>query len=317
MEDEAILTDVETETVEEEVTEEAPLSAREEMLASIQKKRIAELEEDGVEFEAKEPEEDEDVLKVEEVEEEEPEEEVVEVKVDGEDQTVSAKEIREYQKNKAADKRLEEASTKAKALEARELALAKAEMMLAERDAEAKRQTKAKPVAIQKDVASKFSEAILTEDHDTVAELLSQVAQTRQQVPPVNVDSVVQTAVEKAVNASNYKTKVEKANAKFAKTHEDVVNTPIIQSMVNLRIKEMWDRNPEMEPWDLFNSAAVAVKDELGMKPKEEPVHKKTTIPKTPRRASSKSNINRDGPPPLTKQQKMARYIESRNARTA
>ena len=116
-------TDLDNQDVDEFAdTEEKPKSQREIMMEQIYGKRIEDLKADGVKFEDDEEEDNED-----NDEDDDDTSKLITVKVDGVEETLTQEElekrIREYQKHKAADKRLEEAANKLKELEQLEATL--------------------------------------------------------------------------------------------------------------------------------------------------------------------------------------------------
>ena len=322
--------------LEEEVEQPAEEpSDRDLMLANIQKKRIAELVEEGVELDLK-PEGEAEVLEDPELEEGElpdlpdgeagkevkPEGETeVAIKVDGEEVPgVTEKDIREYQKHLAADKRLEDVNARSKELDLRAQNVANAEAQAARLIEDAKSKQKSNKVAINDDVAKDLSNAILTEDNAAVAKILGQVVQSvqvdtpAQNNQPLDIDKAVATAIQ----ADRYKTQEKEARNKFATEHSDIAGKPLLLKMVNERVAELWQANNEAEPWDLFDRAANDVRDEVGLAKEVKPPtpqHKKTQVPSVPKRASGRVSINRELPPPKTIKQTVASIVADRNAR--
>lgn len=257
------------------------------------------------------------------------EEETVTVKIDGEERTIPKDEfdrqIREYQKHAAADKRLKEATDRANELAERERRLQEREKVLAKREA-------APPAAIEvpkedfKVLAQKLSTAMFQEDTDEMAAILTQIQGAGGQVASqtqADINAIVARQVQEELSnreMKSHQVTLRKAVSKFNTEYKDLAEDPVLQAAVDRQTIEEQRLDPEADPWTIIKRSAEHVKDRLvkASKPadkrdsvvdnKEDRVNKKRSAGPPVRSATTKSNLEpEDKEPKLSPVQEIMR----------
>ena len=245
--------------------------SRDDVMAQITERRNKELQDEideapeevkPVEPEVETEEEEDTVPEIDvEVEPIEPEVKTVKVKVDGVESEVTEKEIREYQKQKAADKRLDELSRAKEDLSKRQAAL----------DAKEKEIQEAQAVidAAENDnadeLATKLTSSMFEEDKEAVAEVIREIIAKRdaKAIPaaePVKIDS---TEVSQHVNDALNERDRKKAIAKFDEEYPELASRSGLRAEVNARTIVEMQEDPEASFWKVIERAAEYVKDDL------------------------------------------------------
>jgi hypothetical protein len=180
------------------------------------------------------------------------------VKIDGEERKVTEAEIREYQKQVAADKRLEEAAALRRSLEERQAAIE-----ARERELEARRTVEVEDDIDPSVLAEDLIESVTMEDKERTTEIIKKLRGKKdvaaiQQAPAVDpryIDSAVTAALDRKEQAKA----VERFNSEFP----ELATRPGFRAEVNARTIEEWKIDPAASYWDVIERAANHVKREL------------------------------------------------------
>jgi len=194
---------------------------------------------------------------------------VVKIKVDGVESTVTEKEIREYQKQKAADIRLEELNKKVAELVARETALVSKEAKLAV----------PAPVVVDdavdfKGLSKQLIANVFAENEEGVTQILEKV-RGKSQVPvtvqPVLTEEDISAAVSRTLKEKERKDAV----TRFAREYSTLDQNIGLRTAVDQQTIVEHQSDPDADIWTIIDRAAKHVKKEtavaLGVKI-EEPV---------------------------------------------
>jgi hypothetical protein len=227
----------------EEEQQERPKSPRELMMEQIYEKRVEDLKADGVKL-GDEEDEDDDATDA---------QDKIKVKVDGKETELTReefeKQVREYQKHKAADKRLEEAAKKMKELEQLEATLkAQAEAKSKEKE-EKKDDINISTLDGYQNLFEKFATDIRDGDDEDAVEAVKEFAKALSGMVPKSqssksVDEQVREALDKVKQEEARKLEEEQAQAQ-AKEVEEAKTT------FNERFKE------ELKNGDFFELAVM------------------------------------------------------------
>jgi len=210
----------------------------------------------------------------------------IKVKVDGVESEVTEAEIREYQKQKAADVRMQNIAKEREALEAREAEIKAKEDLLIQRGI-----TPSGPPAPVEKPVNKFSEddadnlitAVFAEDKAKVMEIMSK-AGAGAVAPQVVTQPATISAEEfnRRLDAREAEKARVDAVAKFEKEYPDL-NENFKSVVDNQTVVEM-EKTPDAAPWEIIQRAAEHVKkvmsESLGVAPeKKVEAVKRTTTP--------------------------------------
>lgn len=179
-------------------------------------------------------------------------EKTVIIKVDGVETAVTEAEIREYQKNQAADLRLEEANRRAKELEAREADLAK---RLATLESSKKKEDRTNLANLSQQLIS----GVYDEDSDKVAEILAEfkeLASAEQLAAPSASD------IEAAVERTMLERERKAAITRFASEYPALDKNVGLRGAVDARTVVELEKDPEAPVWDIIDRAAKHVTEE-------------------------------------------------------
>jgi len=275
--DTPIITDVvDGEAAEADLEEgQIELTPREALLEKIADERQEEIE-DEIEEEDAPVEKDEDLSKTEEEDEiiaddVEKKEKVV-VKIDGVEEEVSPEEIREYQKNRSADKRMREVSEQKKVNDAKEAELKRLEQEVSER-------TSGLSDEKAKELAARLNQAVFDENPEETAKVMQEISKNTPERPAASAE-INDAAVDRVL----YRKEQKKAIAKFEKDYENLATDPDLRSAVNRQSIEEKEKDPNASVWEIINRSAVHVKDKiaqkLGLKEEPEPKIELTELEK-------------------------------------
>lgn len=236
-------------------------SSREELIDKIQARERA--ERDGIET-SPEPEQDElqpeeDTGTTDEVGELEPaaddeveqeQQSFVTVKIDGKEQQVDQEKIldagvRTFQKESAADKRLQEASVQLKRLQEYEYQLRQREEALA-KALPAKKADEPKPQSKHdRQVYRQTAEALYSGDEDAAAEALEKLLEGRDETPAApQIDP--NALVQEAVRRTRQQMSVENARESFASEFTEIIADPVLTRLADEESAVLLRDNPEM-----------------------------------------------------------------------
>ncbi len=260
IEDDAVIQpDVAVEThSEEDVEVEVEVevkSSRDEMMDSIVARR-SEILEDELEDEALETPETPETPETSET----PETDQITVKIDGEELQVTPQQIAEYQKNRAADVRIDEASALQKANEERAAELDRREAELVERQ-ESTPATPAVPDADISELSKQLTQAVFDEDHAAVADIMVQLRAPKTDVvrqDPVDVGA--------AVSQELFRREQKKAIGRFEEEYEVLAKDTALRSAVNERSKIEGQEDPDADVWTILDRSAKHVVNDLTQK---------------------------------------------------
>jgi len=219
---------------------------------------------------AKEIGEDESELESELESETEP---VVKVKIDGVESTVTEKDIREYQKQRAADTRLEEVNRKHAELAAKEAELEAREAAL--KRAPAAPIPAPAPVddtADLRDLSKDLIRTVFAEDEEGVTEIIKKIRGVRQAPAVQPSESAVSEAVNRTLMEKERKEAVKRFSREYAALDS---NTGLRDAVDTQTIKER-QKDLDADIWTIIDRAAKHVKKEtaaaLGLEVKDESV---------------------------------------------
>ena len=325
----------ESEESQEEFKEESPeeeLSPRQKAIEELVVKRNEEFDEEV----------DEDVSseEVKEVKEKKPSSSDVweedgtwytSVKVDGKDIKVPFNDLKaSHQKDRASQKRFEEAAEYGRRVQNREAQLnAYVQKMQQSQQAKPLSQD-AEPEPEQPDdspdLIKKYHEALYEDDADKAAELFKALTNKgRSQPATQNVDEAVQQAMQKAFaqqQAQNqrqqqwaYQKSLEDAVKWFDSEYPDVAGTPELRAVADNRTIELTQSNPDWSPKQIMQEAAESTRQwakEFLSPNKNERAERKKKIVQHPKAASAFSKIGEDEPDPQSTADIIKEMKESR-----
>lgn len=243
------------------------------------------------------------------------------VKVDGEEVSVPFDDLRSsHQKDKASQKRFEEAASYGKQVQEREAQLNQYIQNL--------QQNEQKQSATQSDVEKKVNEqtdptlikqyhdALYEDDAEKAAELfkaLTNAGRTTGATP--NVDEAVERAMQRFMmqqQAQNqkaqqyaYQKSLDDAVKWFDSEYSDIANSPELRSIADNKTIGLTQQFPDWSPKDILKEAAESTrqwaKESLSPEKNERATRKKKIV-KQPRQASASARIGEDEPAPQTSQ---------------
>ena len=311
----------------EDVTQEF-VSDREKAMEEIAAKRDEEFEEETGESLTAEKEESE-----EEVSEEEPapvwrdgDSWYTTVKVDGEDIQVPFNDLKSsHQKDRASQKRFEEAAEYGRRVQQREVQLnAYVQQMQKQQQQQPLQQQSPpqdatqdeEPVSDQTDLIKKYHEALYGDDADKAAELFGALTVKGRSAPAtqnVDVNEAVNEAVGRLMAQQRaeeqkrqqwaYHKSMEDAVHWFNDEYPDISKVPELRAIADNKTISLTQDNPDWEPKKVIQEAADYtrqwVKSTLPEN-KNERVQRKKKLVQQPKAASASSNIGEDEPEPMS-----------------
>jgi hypothetical protein len=197
------------------------------------------------------------------VEQEEEDDSVV-VKVDGVEQRVPRDKvldagIRTYQKEAAADKRLQDASARIRQLEAYE-------QQLREREAKLNEQLPQKDAAPQQDddgdddAYRRAAEALYSGDEEEAAKALKLLVNSgRSKEPTQSFDT--NRIVQEAVALTRYEMALESAKESFFSEYSEIVEDPVLYRLADENSAKLQDEHPDWSPKQILMESGKLVRD--------------------------------------------------------
>ena len=244
---------------------------REDAMSRILANRDKELEDEIGEGFIQEPAIEETIDAEPEVIKEEPElePETIKIKVDGVESEVTEKEIREYQKHKAADMRLNDINKTTEDLAKRQVDIEAAERRIADREAEKAAQVvagKEKADAIDYDALSdQIMSGVLEEDKAKVTEALRKMTPKKDataiQVQPAQTLS--KSDIHSIIDSRDMWKEQDKAKKKFAEDYPHIAGVKWLKDAVNERTKVEMTDDPAASVGEIISRAAKYIDNGL------------------------------------------------------
>ena len=318
---------------EENLQEDFDLSPRERAIEALVAKRHEQFEEESsVDLSSEEQE-------VEEVEEEETTETesqhknqpvwedngvwYTSVKVDGEEVSVPFDDLKSsHQKDRASQKRFEEAAAYGKQVQEREAQLNayihnlqqkenQEKSKTTQQDVEQKVEAKSDPELIKQ-----YHDALYEDDAEKAAELFKALTDTGRTTSAThNVDEAVERAMQRFTMQQQaqhqkaqqyaYQKSLDDAVKWFDNEYPDIANSPELRSIADNKTIGLTQQFPDWSPKDILKEAAESTrqwaKESLSPEKNERATRKKKIV-KQPRQASASARIGEDEPAPQTSQ---------------
>ena len=237
------------------------------------------------------------------------------IKIDGEDVEVPFEDLKSsHQKDKASQKRFEEAAEYGKRLSAREAQL---NAYIQQMETQPSPSKDAAPEEGQSkdssDLIKKYHEALYEDDADKAAELFNSLTRGRSQPATQNVEEVVEKVLSRTMAQQRaqsqreqqyaYQKSLEDAVKWFDSEYPDVANSAELRSIADNRTIFLTRENPDWNPKQIMEEAAKSTrqwaKDNLSPD-KNERVSRKKRIVQHPKAASRSSKIGEDEAAPQT-----------------
>jgi len=242
------------------------------------------------------------------------------LKIDGEDIKVPFNDLKSsHQKDRASQKRFEEAAEYGRRVQEREAQLnayvqkmqqqQQQQQTLPSKDAEPEQEPDDSP-----DLIKKYHEALYEDDADKAAELFKALTNKgRGQSATQNVDEAVQQALQRAMaqqQAQNerqkqwaYQKSLEDAVKWFDSEYPDIAGTPELRAVADNRTIDLTQKNPDWTPKEIMKEAAESTrqwaKDFLSPN-KNERVTRKKKIVQHPRATNASARLGEEEPVPET-----------------
>jgi hypothetical protein len=309
-----------------EPSEEEHLSEREKAMEEIVAKRDEEFEEEiGESLSAEKEEVEEGVV------EEEPapvwkdgESWYTTVKVDGEDIQVPFNDLKSsHQKDRASQKRFEEAAEYGRRVQEREVQLNTYVQQLQKQQPQPRLQQQSppkdatpdeEPVPDQKELIKQYHQALYEDDADKAAELfgaLTVKGRSAPATPNVNVNEAVNEAVGRLVAQQRaedqkrqqwaYHKSMEDAVHWFNDEYPDISKVPELRAVADNKTISLTQENPDWDPKKIIQEAADYTRKWVNNtlpEDKNERVKRKKKLVQQPKAASALSKIGEDEPEP-------------------
>ena len=316
------------EFVEKESSEEDYLSPREQAMEELIAKRNEEFEQEAnVVLPSEEPEEteelEEEVMTKPDPVWQEGEDWYTTVKVDGEDIKVPFSDLRSsHQKDRASQKRFEEAAEYARRIQHREAQLNAYVQQMQRQQAEQQPPPSqdAEPAQEQPDdspdLIKKYHEALYEDDADKAAELFKALTNRgRSQPATQNVEEVVHEVLGRTIAQQRaqserqqqwaYQKSMEDAVKWFDGEYPDIAGVAELRSIADNRTIDLTREHPDWSPQQIIQEAAETTRQwakEYLSPEKNERATRKRKIVQQPKSASASSRIGEDEPAPQSTQ---------------
>jgi hypothetical protein len=245
------------------------------------------------------------------------------IKVDGEDIKVPFSDLRSsHQKDRASQKRFEEAAEYGRKVQHREAQLNSYVQRMQQQQQMQRPQPPsqdAEPEQEQPDdspeLIKKYHEALYEDDADKAAELFKALTNKGRSKPAAtpNVDQAVHQALQRAMaqqHAQNqrqqqwaYQKSLEDAVKWFDNQYPDIANTPELRAVADNRTIELTQSNPDWSPQQIMQEAAETTRQwakEFLSPNKNERADRKKKIVQHPRATNASSRIGEEEPVPET-----------------
>ena len=242
------------------------------------------------------------------------------LKIDGEDIKVPFNDLKSsHQKDKASQKRFEEAAEYGRRVQEREAQL-NAYVQNMQREAAASNTTTNPDVDPEQepddspDLIKKYHEALYEDDADKAAELFKALTNKGRDKPATqNVDEAVQQALQRAMaqqQAQNkrqqqwaYQKSLEDAVKWFDSEYPDIAGTPELRAVADNRTIDLTQKNPDWSPKQIMQEAAESTRQwakEFLSPNKNERVARKKKIVQHPRATNASARLGEEEPVPET-----------------
>ena len=247
------------------------------------------------------------------------------VRVDGQDIKVPFNDLKaSHQKDKASQKRFEEAAEYGRRVQQREAQLnAYAQQMQQKQNQQVQNvqppSKDAEPEPEQPDVSpdliKKYHEALYEDDADKAAELFNALTQKgrSQPAPTQNVEEVVERVLGRTIAQQRaqtqreqqwaYQKSLEDAVKWFDAEYPDIAGTPELRAVADNRTIELTQSNPDWSPKQIMQEAAETTRQwakEFLSPNKNERVERKKKIVQHPKAARASARIGEEDPVPET-----------------
>ena len=245
------------------------------------------------------------------------------IKVDGEDIKVPFNDLRSsHQKDRASQKRFEEAAEYGRRVQHREAQLNSYVQQMQQQQQRQQMQPPsqdAEPEQEQPDdspeLIKKYHEALYEDDADKAAELFKALTNKGRSEPAAtqNVDQAVQQALQRAMaqqHAQNqrqqqwaYQKSLEDAVKWFDNEYPDIANTPELRAVADNRTIELTQSNPNWSPQQIMQEAAETTRQwakEFLSPNKNERVNRKKKIVQHPKATNASARLGEEEPVPET-----------------
>ena len=316
---------------EENSQEDFDLSPREKAIEALVAKRHEQLEEESnvdLSFEEQEVEEVEETTETESQHQNQPVWEdngvwYTSVKVDGEEVSVPFDDLKSsHQKDKASQKRFEEAAAYGRQVQEREAQLNTYIHNLQQKENQEKSNTTQQDVEQKVEVANdpelikQYHDALYEDDAEKAAELFKALTNTGRTTSAThNVDEAGERAMQRFMmqqQAQNqkaqqyaYQKSLDDAVKWFDNEYPDIANSPELRSIADNKTIGLTQQFPDWSPKDILKEAAESTrqwaKESLSPEKNERATRKKKIV-KQPRQASASARIGEDEPAPQTSQ---------------
>lgn len=194
-------------------------------------------------------------------------------KVNGEEVDVPWDEVlAQYQKNSAADKRLQEASDRQRELEEYE-----AKLNAYRQDLEAQTRQPSPDADTQKSLSSDATDALYEQYHDALfqgeeskaSSLLKQIRAAENQAPQIDLGSIIERTKaeireeEKQARDRGYEMRRQDAVQMFHSEYPDISGDSSLLAVADRRSAELYKDNPTRDPWDIMQECGNFARDWL------------------------------------------------------
>tara|TARA_R110002020_G_scaffold5400_1_gene22565 strand:+ start:4100 stop:5191 length:1092 start_codon:yes stop_codon:yes gene_type:complete len=262
------------------------------------------------------------------------------IKVDGEDIQVPFDDLKSsHQKDKASQKRFEEAAEYGRRVQAREMQLSNYARQMQQQKQQQQQPLQntspsrdatpnIEPEEDKSELIKKYHQALYEDDADKAAELLTSITLSGYSKPVtqnVNVDKAVNEAVGRLMAQQRaeeqkrqqwaYHKSMEDAVKWFDDEYPDISKVPELRAVADNRTISLTQENPDWEPKKIIQEAADYTRQWVkGNLPenKNERVTRKKRIVQQPKAANASAKIGEDEPAPLSSSEIIQQMKEAR-----
>ena len=240
------------------------------------------------------------------------------VKVDGEDIQVPFDDLKSsHQKDRASQKRFEEAAEYGRKVQAREAQLNQYIQQVRQNQQQPppKGVAKKEEPKVDTELIKKYHEALYGDDADKAAELFTTLTNSGRRTAPAtqNVEAVVEKVLNRTMAQQRamsereqqwaYQKSLEDAVSWFDSEYPDVASVPELRAVADSRTVSLTQDNPDWTPKQIIDAAAESTRQwaKESLSPdKNERVERKKKIVRHPKSATGSSKIGEDEPAPQT-----------------
>jgi hypothetical protein len=237
-------------------------------------------------------------------------------KVNGEEIEVPVDEIKSrYQKDTAAEKRLEQAAERMRQLEQREAQLREYEQRLSQQQpsSDAARSAPSGNDA-QNNAVKKAIEAIYSGDEDAANEALQMaIASGRNQPQKVATPEELTAEIERRIEAREAERSRLQAVDKFRKEFPEIAGDPDLWEVADRHTLKVAQENPNMSIGDVIIEAGKRTRAWFGkMQPSQKQERKRETAGQAVNGVNARASLGEDEPRPMTPSEIIAQMRERR-----